>query len=80
MVTRLLSLIGWLGTALVFIFLAYGGWSDAATLAAEMRDGERGIKRADAALQIGRIVRVSRAPVSFSHTDAGYVVSAGAAA
>jgi amino acid transporter len=35
-----------LGTALVFIFLAYGGWSDAATLSAEMRDGERGIKRA----------------------------------
>jgi amino acid transporter len=34
------------GTALVFIFLAYGGWSDAATLSAEMRDGERGIKRA----------------------------------
>jgi len=35
-----------LGTALVFIFLAYGGWSDAATLSSEMRDGERGIKRA----------------------------------
>lgn len=34
------------GTALVFIFLAYGGWSDAATLSAEMRDSERGIKRA----------------------------------
>ena len=34
------------GTALVFIFLAYGGWSDAATLSSEMRDGERGIKRA----------------------------------
>jgi amino acid transporter len=35
-----------IGAALVFIFLAYGGWSDAATLSAEMRDGERGMKRA----------------------------------
>lgn len=35
-----------LGAALVFVFLAYGGWSDAATLSAEMRDAERGIKRA----------------------------------
>ncbi len=34
------------GTALVFVFLAYGGWSDAATLSAEMRDGDNGIKRA----------------------------------
>jgi basic amino acid/polyamine antiporter, APA family len=34
------------GTALVFVFLAYGGWSDAATLSAEMRDGDHGIKRA----------------------------------
>ena len=34
------------GAALVFVFLAYGGWSDAATLSAEMRDGEHGIKRA----------------------------------
>ena len=32
-----------LGTALVFVFLAYGGWSDAATLSAEMRDARRGI-------------------------------------
>ena len=35
-----------LGTALVFVFLAYGGWSDAATLSAEMRDARRGIARA----------------------------------
>lgn len=35
-----------LGAALVYVFLAYGGWSDAATLSAEMRDRERGIKRA----------------------------------
>jgi basic amino acid/polyamine antiporter, APA family len=35
-----------LGTALVFVFLAYGGWSDAATLSAEMRDARRGITRA----------------------------------
>jgi len=31
------------GTAMVFVFLAYGGWSDAATLSAEMRDDRRGI-------------------------------------
>jgi len=35
-----------LGSALVFIFLAYGGWSDTATLSAEMRDARHGIKRA----------------------------------
>lgn len=34
------------GQALVFVFLAYGGWSDAATLSAEMRDSRRGITRA----------------------------------
>lgn len=34
------------GTALIFVFLAYGGWSDAATLSAEMRDERRGITRA----------------------------------
>jgi len=34
------------GAALVYVFLAYGGWSDAATLSAEMRDREHGIKRA----------------------------------
>jgi amino acid transporter len=32
-----------IGTALVFVFLAYGGWSDAATLSSEMRDARRGI-------------------------------------
>jgi amino acid transporter len=31
------------GVAMVFVFLAYGGWSDAATLSAEMRDDRRGI-------------------------------------
>lgn len=31
------------GTAMVFVLLAYGGWSDAATLSAEMRDAHRGI-------------------------------------
>jgi APA family basic amino acid/polyamine antiporter len=35
-----------LGAALVYVFLAYGGWSDAATLSAEMRDVRRGITRA----------------------------------
>ena len=35
-----------IGTALVFVFLAYGGWSDAATLSAEMRDPQRGMTRA----------------------------------
>ncbi|MEL4179402.1 APC family permease [Roseateles sp. PN1] len=34
------------GQAMVFVFLAYGGWSDAATLSAEMRDQRSGIKRA----------------------------------
>ena len=34
------------GMAMVFVFLAYGGWSDAATLSAEMRDPRRGIVRA----------------------------------
>ena len=34
------------GMAMVFVFLAYGGWSDAATLSAEMKDPQRGIKRA----------------------------------
>jgi len=33
------------GTAMVFVFLAYGGWSDAVTLSAEMRDGRRGMVR-----------------------------------
>lgn len=34
------------GQAMVFVFLAYGGWSDAATLSAELRDARRGIVRA----------------------------------
>ncbi|UXH76652.1 APC family permease [Roseateles amylovorans] len=34
------------GMAMVFVFLAYGGWSDAATLSAEMKDERRGIVRA----------------------------------
>ncbi len=35
-----------LGAALVYVFLAYGGWSDTVTLSAEMRDRERGMKHA----------------------------------
>jgi APA family basic amino acid/polyamine antiporter len=35
-----------LGVAMVFVFLAYGGWSDAATLSSEMRDPRRGIVHA----------------------------------
>lgn len=31
------------GNAMIFVLLAYGGWSDAATLSAEMRDEKRGI-------------------------------------
>jgi basic amino acid/polyamine antiporter, APA family len=34
------------GTAMIFVFLAYGGWSDAATLSAEMRDAKHGIVKA----------------------------------
>jgi basic amino acid/polyamine antiporter, APA family len=34
--------VAW-GTAYVFVFLAYGGWSDASTLSAEMKDERRGI-------------------------------------
>ncbi|MDH0867851.1 APC family permease [Mitsuaria sp. GD03876] len=37
--------VAW-GTAMVFVFLAYGGWSDAATLSAEMKDPRRGIVKA----------------------------------
>ena len=29
--------------AMIFVFLAFGGWSDAATLSAEVRDGRRGM-------------------------------------
>jgi amino acid transporter len=35
--------IGKLSVALVYIFLAYGGWSDAATLSAEVRGDRRGM-------------------------------------
>jgi APA family basic amino acid/polyamine antiporter len=35
-----------IGSALVYVFLAYGGWSDTATLSAEMRDAQHGMKRA----------------------------------
>ncbi len=34
------------GVAMVFVLLAYGGWSDAATLSSEMRDQRRGMLRA----------------------------------
>ena len=42
-----------IGTAMVFVLLAYGGWSDAATLSAEMRDERRGIV---AALTLGMAI------------------------
>ena len=32
-----------LGVALIYVFLAYGGWSDIATLSAELRAGRRGM-------------------------------------
>lgn len=32
-----------LGVALIYVFLAYGGWSDMATLSAELRAGRRGM-------------------------------------
>jgi amino acid transporter len=54
-----------LGAALVFVFLAYGGWSDTATLSAEMRDPNHGIKRA---LLIGMtIVTVSYVLVNWAY-------------
>jgi len=34
---------GQLAVALIYIFLAYGGWSDAATLSAEVRSGRHGM-------------------------------------
>lgn len=34
------------GLAMVFVMLAYGGWTEIATLSAEMRDGRRGMLRA----------------------------------
>jgi amino acid transporter len=33
-----------ISVALIYIFLAYGGWSDAATLSAEVRDDRRGMQ------------------------------------
>ena len=38
--------LGGLGYGLVFVLLAYGGWTEAATLSAEVKDGERGMLRA----------------------------------
>ncbi len=35
-----------LGLALVFVLLAFGGWSEIATLSAEIRDGKNGMARA----------------------------------
>ena len=40
--TTALSAAGF-GQAMVYVLLAYGGWSDAATLSAEMRDPKRGM-------------------------------------
>lgn len=37
---------GSLGYGLVFVLLAYGGWTEAATLSAEVKDGQRGMLRA----------------------------------
>lgn len=36
---------GSLGYGLVFVLLAYGGWTETATLSAEVKDGERGMVR-----------------------------------
>jgi basic amino acid/polyamine antiporter, APA family len=41
-----------LGVALIYVFLAYGGWSDMATLSAELRSGRRGM----AVVTVGAIV------------------------
>ncbi len=41
-----------LGVALIYVFLAYGGWSDMATLSAELRGGRRGM----AVVTVGAIV------------------------
>lgn len=38
--------LGGLGYGLVFVLLAYGGWTEAATLSAEVKDGQRGMLRA----------------------------------
>ena len=41
-----------IGVALIYVFLAYGGWSDIATLSAELRGGPRGM----AVVTVGAIV------------------------
>ncbi len=41
-----------IGVALIYVFLAYGGWSDMATLSAELRAGRRGM----AVVTVGAIV------------------------
>ncbi|MBY9067331.1 amino acid permease [Hyphomonas sp. WL0036] len=38
--------LGGIGYGLVFVLLAYGGWTESATLSAEVKDGERGMVRA----------------------------------
>lgn len=38
--------LGGIGYGLVFVLLAYGGWTEAATLSAEVKDGQRGMLRA----------------------------------
>ncbi len=38
--------LGALGYGLVFVLLAFGGWTESATLSAEVKDGERGMVRA----------------------------------
>lgn len=54
------------GTAMVFVLLAYGGWSDAATLSAEMRDERRGIV-------LGLIGGMSVVSVLYLGANWGYV-------
>ncbi len=46
--------LGGLGYALVFVMLAFGGWTETATLSAEVRDGEHGMVRG-LAIAIGLI-------------------------
>jgi len=38
--------IGGLGYGMVFVLLAFGGWTESATLSAEVKDGQRGMVRA----------------------------------
>ena len=38
--------IGWAALAIILVFYAYGGWSDAAFVAAEVRDPQRNLPRA----------------------------------